>query len=185
MSQNSPTRRSTAWRDLLQVVDRDFRARYMARRPDWNRMGPALPAWFRLRLKRIDSRLVPQFVPPVTVDPAGVPAGDFPHGVWYICARVPRSRRWLAKRAAYVLVDEDGQPAMPTMSLLKMLKEARNLRRRNRSDDLERMYQESIAALTRDRAQASRVQLTERIVGIMKRMGMTSYGPRVFIPAMG
>jgi hypothetical protein len=156
----------------------------MQRRPDWNRKGYRLPAWFRLRLRRIDHRLCLQFFPPNTLDPEGVPAGTFPHGVWYICSRIRGSGRWLAKRAVFVLTDQAGRPAAPTHELVRLLKEARNLRRRGDLEALERRFEQYLVELERERVSASRTRLLSSIIDPMRKRGMRSFAnPRVFVPA--
>jgi hypothetical protein len=113
----------------LQSVETDFRRTFMRRRPDWNNLAPTqLPSWFRRRLKAIDRNLVGQYVPPNTLDPKGVPAAQFPHGVWHICRKIRRQANWLSKRAVYVLVDDKGVATDPSMEILRMIQEARNLR---------------------------------------------------------
>jgi len=173
-------RRPTA----AQAIHRDFRPYYMVRRPDWNKMGRRLPLWFRRRLRRIDPLLTLQFVPPDTKDPEGVPAVRFPEGVWYICARVPRARRWLAKRVIFPMALPGGQQILPSYELLRTLRTGRLDRKKRGINRLEKRFQEQMAEFTREKEKASREELLERIAGTMRRLNMSSYAqPRVFIPA--
>jgi hypothetical protein len=154
----------------------------MAPRPDWNRRGPTLPAWFRLQLRRIDRRLTLQFIPPSTEEPEGVPAEHFPHGVWYLCGRMPRTR-WLIKRAVYALVDRDGKLIPPDQRLMQMLRMARRLRRRGRFADLERDAEAAVRRCARDRRLQCREGLMERMAGTLRKMNVRTYArPRVFVP---
>lgn len=178
-----PSRPAALERELFRAVYRDFRSRFMRLRPEWNGIGPALPAWFRLRLRRIDHRLVPQFMVPNTMHPEGVPAGEFPNGVWYICSRVGRNRHWVRKRATYILCDESGNPCPPSHELCRVLKEARNMRRQNRVGDLERSYQEYMDGLSKAKTAAGRAQLAQKIADTMRKLNMRSYTNRMFIPA--
>lgn len=166
------------------AVYQDFRRYFMRRRPDWNRMGPRLPLWFRLRLKRVDPKLVLQYVPPKSKDAKGLPDARFPNGAWYICGRLRHNRHWISKRAVFVLTDQQGRLAAPSHELIRVLRMARNERRNQGVDTLEVRFEASVAAMAaEDRAQA-REDLMERIVATMRRLNMSSYArPRVFFPA--
>lgn len=163
-------------RAALTAIDRDYRRYYMHRRKDWNRKGPRLPLWFRQQLRRIDRRLVLQFIPG---DAPGMP---WKGGAWYICSRVPRSNL-LAKRAVYMMVTADGSPIPPSPQLIRVLREARRLRRRGNLDALERKHEASMLELGRAREQQSRERLIQQISQTMRERNMRSYAqPRVFIP---
>lgn len=162
-------------RQTLTAIDRDFRRYYMRAREDWNRAGPALPLWFKLQLRRIDRRLKLQFVPG---DAPGMP---WPAGAWYICSRIPRTK-WLAKRAVYMLVQQDGSPIPPSRDLIRVLRRARQDRRRGRLDALERQHEESMQRLVKERDEKSKRDLINRIAQTMRERNMRSYAqPRVFV----
>lgn len=63
-------------------------------RPEWNKYGPALPAWFKSRIKALDPRIVLQFAPPadwVKLELGQVGGADpqqYPEGVWIIGRRL-------------------------------------------------------------------------------------------------
>lgn len=158
----------------LGAMLRNFRQYYMRRRPDWNHLGPPLPLWFKAAVKRVDRRLVLQFIPPRSIDPEGVPSAMFPLGVWYICGKIPRSPGWLTKRAIFALADEQGNPVHPTWDIIKLLREAKWDRRREGASRLEQEFEESIEALGRTKEKQERAKLTEIVVKNMRRMNMTS-----------
>lgn len=168
---------------LTLAVFKDFRSWYMKRRRDWNRGAPPLPLWFRLALKRIDHRLVLQFIPPRTAErPDGVPS-KWQDGAWYICASIPNSQ-WITRRAIFVLVDDNGRYLPPDRELIRVLRKARQARRRNQIDLLEKQYEESIDLLMKSREEKSRAELLDSIINTMRKRNMRSFGhQRVFIPS--
>ena len=167
----------------FRAVGQAFKSNFMRRRPDWNRLGPPLPAWFVRGLARVDRRLVLQYVPPSTVDPAGVPAGAFPDGVWYVCGLLRHSKTWITKRVVFRLTDDQMKPCKPTRTILKLLRHARRLRHRGHTDALERMFEAKSRQLANEQVEESREKLMESIVDTMRRLNMTTRQTRVFLPA--
>jgi len=112
----------------------------MPQRPDWNRMGPRLPGWFRKKLKRIDPLLVPQFIPPTfVVGKDGANGEQFPNGVWAICRRI-RQTGWLHRRWVLGLFDMHGNSCEPRIQDIHAIQQARDYWRRNKADDLDREF---------------------------------------------
>ena len=168
-----------ASRIVLKTMHRFF----MSPRPDWNSLGPYVPGWFRARLKRIDKRLVLQFMPPATQVPGGVNAALHPQGVWAICRRLPRSGL-LYKRWIFSLSDEKGRYRGVTMDMIDMLRYSRNLWRRGQVGKLEEWFDRSIAALKQASRDKQRQQKLCEIAATMRRWNMTSGKPRVFWPGI-
>ena len=168
--------------EALSAVYKDFRRYYMRRRRDWNRIGHKVPLWFRLALRRIDHRLTLQFIPPRSAkNPDGVPSA-WTHGAWYVCARIKRSQ-WLARRAVFVLISEDGKTLPPDRQLLRVLKHARMLRKHGDLDSLDKQYEEKMDALMREKEERSRNELLNDIVATMKKRNYRSRAvPRVLVP---
>lgn len=165
----------------LQSAYEDFKAWYMLRRKDWNAMGPRLPLWFRLALKRIDRRLVLQFIPPRNKDNPG--GSNWPNGAWYICSRIKRTR-WITRRAVFVLVDDNDEFLPPDRDMIRALRQAKRLRRRCQLDALEKEYEESMDALMREEATKSKEGLLRRVEASMRARNATAFATtRVFYPA--
>jgi hypothetical protein len=111
----------------------------MPRRPEWNSLGPPLPAWFRVRLKRIDRNLEMQFIPPDTKDEGGVNAVMFPSGIWTICRRL-RQTGWLFKRWTFALTDANGQYKPPSMDTLHVIALAKRMWKARQLERMEEMF---------------------------------------------
>lgn len=162
------------------VLIKNFRQYYMRRRLDWNALGPPLPLWFKAAVKRVDKRLVLQFIPPRSIDPQGVPSGMFPWGVWYICGRIPRCPDWITKRAIFTLADDSGVPVPPTWDIIKVLREAKWDRRREGTSRLEEAFEESVEALGRAEDEKVRNEVMQIVIGNMRKLKSTkSAGARV------
>jgi len=146
-------------------------------------MAPTqLPLWFRLGVKRVDPRLVLQYIPPQSKDPRGCPDRFYPQGVWYVCGKLRRNGGWISKRAVFPLADPEGNPLRPTQSLLRLLRVARNERRRRGVNRIEQAVENAIDASARAREEKSREEAMEQVVDGMRRLNLTSYGrPRVFL----
>ncbi len=129
----------------------------MAPRPDWNRLGPRLPRWFRRRLKEVDPQLEMQFMPPrsSTRPREGVDSMQFPEGVWVICYRM-RHTRWLYRRWVYRLATPEGRPDMPRRDLVQLLKWATNLRRNGRERHLLDLYERGSMQVHTEKVAASK-----------------------------
>ena len=152
----------------------------MEPRPDWNSSGPRLPAWFRLKLARIDPKLVPQFIPPMTVDVAGVDPGQFPHGVWVICRRM-RGTGWLLKRWIWSLSDGQGRYQEPGWDTIEVLRLARDLWRRDCVDAMERQMDDAIESVKSNGVRRSREQLKEHLEQLCRAHDIVKGHSQVFI----
>jgi len=139
-----------------------FKQWVMEPRRDWNAMGPKLPAWFRLRLARVDPNLVLQFMPPRTIAKGGVQPDRFPKGVWAICRRM-KGTRMLFKRWVWSMSDEFGIQQLPGTDTINMIRFARDMWRQGKSDLLEKRLDESIASIKRARTDTSRDMLRDYV----------------------
>ncbi len=135
----------------------------MEPRPDWNAIGPRLPAWFRPALKRVDARLRLQYMPPRCIDPDGVDDRQFPYGVWTICRVMPGSK-WLMRRWTMSLSDERGQPQEPGPDTIAMLRYSRDVWRRGEIEELDRALDTAIESVKRAKSMKSRERLRERVI---------------------
>lgn len=164
------------------VLLRFLKTSTMPVRPDWNAMGPRLPLWFRQGLKRIDKRLVLQFVPPSNHAEGGCDPTQHPFGAWAICRRMRRTR-WLCKRWVYNLTAPNGLPIPPTRDLLKMLKRATALWRRGQHDRMEDMFDRAMKAKHQAAVEASRARSIDRIEKrLSARRTYEPIKPRVRVP---
>ena len=149
----------------------------------WNAAGPAVPLWFRRRLRRIDPQLVLQFIPPSRDGKAGgVNPQMCPRGAWAICRRM-RKTRFLFKRWVMGLTDSKGNPVRPTMALVHVIKVAKMLWRKGRVDRLEGMLDDHIQKTRYARASQKRDQRLQDVSDLMSKVGWGMTAPRVFIPA--
>ena len=155
----------------------EYRRRFMNERPDWNVMGPKLPAWFRHRLKRIDPRLRLQFLPPRDVVAGGVDPNQYPDGVWVICRKL-RNTGMLYGVWTWALADANGYFARPDLDTIKLLRRARDYQRRHQATLLEDEFDRSLAAIRREQSRHSRAQLVERMANRMRRYNVSQYGSR-------
>ena len=163
----------------------NFREMVMEPRPDWNAIGPRLPAWFRLRLSRIDRNLVLQFIPPRGTNGdgkgrGGVDSGQFPEGVWVIC-RLLRGTGWLLKRWIWSLSDQYGRYQEPGADTIEMLRTARDLWRRDAGEVMEREMEEAIEAVKSDRVRNSREHLKEYLEQLCRVHQFVRRHSRVFM----
>ena len=157
----------------------NLRAYVMEPRPDWNSIGPRLPAWFRIRLQRIDPRLVLQFIPPRTLDCTdGVDPIQFPGGVWVICRRM-RSSGWLFKRWIWSLLDKNGCYLEPGADTIDMIRLARDLWRRNNLDVLERRFDDAVEATKVESQKRSRAHMREYIEQLCRVHDIVSHRARI------
>ncbi len=153
----------------------------MEPRPDWNSSGPRLPAWFRLRLARIDPKLVPQFIPPSGPQCSdGVDPGQFPHGVWAICRRM-RGSGWLLKRWIWSLSDSKGRYQEPGADTIEVLRLARDLWRRNCVDTMERCMDDAIESVKSDGVRRSRERMKEHLQQLCRAHNIVKGHSQVFI----
>lgn len=163
-----------------------LRDNVMPPRPEWNRRGPAIPAWWRRKLKRIDPSLRLQFMPPA--DPCAIDEGVnramFPQGCWVICRRLRRSRM-LLKQWVWCLTNP-GEPIRPPgMSVLRLIAHARNLWRQRRMGELEDKLDRAAARVQQERTAEDRQYWVEQIVDTCRRFNITKQSmgvPRIFVP---
>ena len=155
---------------------------YMDPRPDWNFLGPPLPRWFREGIKRIDSLLTLQFIPPAVVESGrGCDPDRFPKGVWVVCRRM-RSSRLLHKTWVCGLVDAIGLPKPPTPQLLKVIRFAYNGMRNRHQDHLAEEFSRQVASLHSEKCVQSRQRKLAKIADSMRRRNIRSHiKPRVFM----
>jgi len=154
----------------------------MPRRTDWNLMGPPVPLWFRAQLRQIDPKLVLQFMPPSDVAEGGVNPSMFPRGVWRICRRMPRTG-WLHGTPVFSLVAQQGQHMRPSAALVNQIRNARDMWRRDRLDDLTDEFDRSVASMRRAQEQQSKEAAMEQLAACMRRHNYTSYrGRRIRVP---
>ncbi len=157
-----------------------FASYYMRRRPEWNRLGPPLPLWFKRALRSVDSRLILQFIPPVSMDPRGIAGVQFRKGAWYICAKLRRNRKWISKRAVFALVDEQGRPVAPTRDIIRLLREAKKDRHREGASRVEKAFEDHMENLERANTEDARHRSMESVVSTMRQMNMrASLKPKV------
>lgn len=142
-------------------------------RPDWNRAGPPIPAWFRWHLKRIDPQLYLQFIPPDTTDPQGVNAGMFPRGVWAIC-RFMKHSRMLLKRWTWHLADGKGNHSPPDGAVIAILEHAHNCYRAKLGDGFEDMLDGHMAKLATAERSKDRNRLSNRVYEMIVKHNMFS-----------
>lgn len=163
--------------DLL----RHIRAWVMPVRKDWNALGPRLPQWFTRRLAMIDPQLVMQFIPVQSSrHPEGLSPVMCPSGAWVVCRRLRRTR-WLFKRWVYSVCDATGNSIQPSMEMLKLIRLAHRMWRSGRGEAMENAFDTAMNDLQKSKASDSRNILAQRIEATMRRHGMTSGQPRVFI----
>lgn len=155
----------------------------MRRRRAWNKLGPPLPTWFKVGIRRIDRKLVLQFIPPKGAEiPEGVDPVLYPNGVWYICGRLRRSRTWISKRAVYTLTGPDGKPCPPTRRLLAVLRYAKRMRRQGRLNALELEYEKKTTAMAKAKSEASKIKLYGELEDVMRKMCAQRLRPSVLVP---
>lgn len=156
----------------------------MPRRPDWNRIGPRLPVWFRPALRRIDKRLVLQYLPPDWLDSRGVNSREFPMGTWAICRRMGRTGR-LWGRWFWNLTNPLGMYSPPTGETLCLLRIAARCWRRGGMAVLEREFDESVARMKAERGAAGKALIRKRVEAALSRIGQrVGSGVSVLNPGM-
>lgn len=139
-------------------------------RPDWNRLGPHVPSWFRRELRKIDPRLAMQFIPPMTVDPAGVSPHLFPGGMWAICRKMPHSGM-LCKRWNMTLTNQYGFYQKPTRETVRVLRMSKLMHRMGRGHELEQMFDRSCAALLSAASSVDRDRVANEIATHIRKSG--------------
>lgn len=165
-------------------MDIDLRRYVMPVRKDWNAMGPNLPAWFRVALRRVDRKLALQYFPPATLASGGVNATMYPCGVWVVCRRMPRTG-WLHSSWVLGLYDEiTGMIRLPTMKDINDIKRARNLWRRSQKDHLSEEFDRSCAKIMQARTEESRDHALVDFADCMRKHNFAQHkGSRIRVPA--
>ena len=132
--------------------------------PAWNKLGPPIPCWFRVKMKAIDPRLILQFTPPQCklTNFKGVPRNIYPYGVWDICYKIPKTN-YLHSVAVWSLADMNGLPALPGMDTVKLLRLAVRLHRSRQTEKLERAMSFAIQEWNTARAKDSKDELHSAI----------------------
>lgn len=160
---------------------RNVKAWVMPIRKDWNVLGPKLPIWFLRRLELIDPQLVMQFIPvQSTRHPDGLNPAICPSGAWVVCRRLRRTR-WLFKRWVYSMCDSAGNPLQPSMEMLQLIRLAHRTWKAGRGQMIENAFDQALNDFQKGRASQSKNELAMAIENTMRRHGMTSCRPRVFI----
>lgn len=151
----------------------------MAVNPGWNHLGPPIPLWFRSALRRLDSTLQLQFIPPSTVHPRGMPAEKYPYGGWQICRRMKKTG-WLHKLAVWSLMDRFGRYSPPGPDTIRILRLCRNLWNHRKftvlSDELDRVC----SRMKKQREDASYEELMDNMGKFMSLQGNRQFSNRVF-----
>lgn len=148
-------------------------------RPDWNQRGPYVPPWFRSRLTKMNPNWVLQYTPVRSrSDPRGVDGRMYPHGVWDICFRLPRSGM-LHSCAVWSLTDEYGHYSPPGHDTLRLLKKAIHAHRWGHMGRLAKELDLSLRTLKRARARNSREALQSAITHYLTRCGKKQFQNRI------
>jgi len=149
---------------LINVWLLQMRDHLMEPRPDWNRLGPYVPRWFRDRMSEIDPDLTLQFWPPQPRMPAGF---------WSICLKLPHTRL-LWKKSVMDLYDPmTGRYTPPDARHLKMLRYARNLSMRDGTEEMIRQTDRDLAEATKAKHFACKDRLGDAIERSLSRRGIT------------
>lgn len=149
-------------------------------RPEWNRLGPTVPLWFRQAIKRIDPDLTLQFIPPTTVDCRGVSSDIYPNGIWDVCKRLPRSG-FLHPHTVVSLSDSRGRFCQPTPRLVKLLRIAYAFKRRGEIHRMETMVDRSLDEIKKARSAKSMTKLRRAIAEYMSVVGTRQWTNRVYL----
>ena len=150
-----------------------LRSGLMMPRPDWNRIGPKIPKWFRAKLKKLDKYLYLQFMPPSYADPDGVDGNQFPYGVWTICRYLPNSR-WLLKRWTWHLSDAQGFYSPPDGNTVAILKYAYDCYRASVEPNFEEMLDSHVAQLKDTGKAASKAERSNRVMDTIRKHNLFS-----------
>lgn len=161
----------------------DISSSLMAPRRDWNQMGPAIPPWFRRKLKRIDKSLFLQFMPPAypTQIDQGVDVRMYPKGAWVICRKLRRSKM-LLKQWIYCLTDPKTGKMVNGFNALRMIKYARNLWRNSRMHVLSEDIDKAVHKMETEDHEKDRLKWARRIGEHCKKYNITkrSMGVPIF-----
>ncbi len=155
------------------TVSSVLRSGLMMPRPDWNKIGPKVPGWFRAKLKQMDRYLYLQFMPPNYVDPDGVDHQQFPYGVWTICRYLPHSR-WLLKRWTWHLADAQGNYSPPDGNTIAILKYAYDCYRAKVEPNFEEMLDSHVAQLRAEKKDQSKNERSNKLMDTIRKHNLFS-----------
>lgn len=131
--------------------------------PAWNALGPPVPLWFKEQLKQVDKDIVLQFIPPISrTNPRGCNPKIHPNGVWDICKKMGDSH-YLHPRCVYSLTDMEGNHCQPTPKTYKLIRTAWAYHRRNQTDRLQRVMEDSLRRINSVRRSKQRDQLANAL----------------------
>lgn len=152
-------------------------------RPDWNRMGPGVPAWFRKKLKRFDKSLQLQFLPPSNwVQPRDynktLRPDMYPQGGWQICRKLRNG--WLHAIAVFSLTDRHGRPCNPSLETLQVLRMCRFAYRHRDAKRMESLLDDAIVNIQRAEARKSSEELRHSMREFLHISGAKQFQNRVF-----
>ena len=161
------------------LIQKYLRAMMVRPRPEWNKIGPRVPAWFKRALTKIDRRLTLQFLPPITKVIGGVPASMFPEGVWAILMKAPSSgllhRRW-----TWNLCDHLGRYRQPGRDTIQLLRVGHAMYRNGDACKLERMFDDSVVNLIKAKSVKAKTDLIESIADRFRETAKLSFPNAVF-----
>lgn len=140
-------------------------------RPDWNRLGLPIPGWFRREMRRVDPRLVLQFIPPRRLDPAGIDNPEFPDGTWVVCRKL-RHTGLLHKRWSLHF-------ERPTREHIRMLRRARDNYKRFRHQEAEDAFDAAAAASVNAVSGKRRSEVHAMFAKACSRLGQRQWSNRV------
>lgn len=150
-------------------------------RRDWNAMGPHVPLFFRVALKRIDPQLVLQFIPPWSKDSEGIDPYRHPDGVWIVCRRLRRTG-WLFKRWVIGLNDHFGQYCPPGRDVLDLIRTAKRLWKQGKAERMEDEFDRSVEASKYEDAEVSHAAMLERCAAACSNIERQFGHNHVFLP---
>lgn len=146
----------------------------MVPRRDWNRLGPHIPCWWKLRLRRIDPQLALQFMP--AADPGhydeGIDRRFFPNGVWVICRKLKRSGL-LFKQWVWSLTRPNEPWRPPGYDVLRLIHMSRNLHRHHRLHEIEDHLDRCAEALGKEGYARQRRWLCEQVADTCRKLSIS------------
>lgn len=122
-------------------------------------------------MRRVDPRLVLQFVPPKRLDPAGLDSPEHPNGVWVVCRKL-RHTGLLHKRWALHF-------EKPTRDHIRMLRRARDNYRKFKHTEAEEAFDAAAAASLSASTGKQRSDVHAMYAKAFSRMGQRQWTNRV------
>ncbi|MFM9966700.1 MAG: hypothetical protein ACKV2Q_36470 [Planctomycetaceae bacterium] len=148
------------------------RTNLMPQRRDWNALGPKIPLWFKAALKRVDPKLVMQFIPPDWWDAGGIDRRNYPNGVWIIVKVLRRSGLLLVNpRWTHALADVRGNHKQPDHTDLRLIRYARDKWRGGHKASMWKQMDAAMSVFKKERAAADRVRLATFIESRLAEIG--------------